>query len=489
MSLRALRVAFFLFPILFFTLLPSSGFAQKGSGSEGLMQKSPESEVFDNKAMDRLKKLSAREVEELDKKLAEALTLFYDREYARALPIFREISDRVETMDVMFWTASCAAKAGEMEASEKKFREMLKVDPNLHRVRLELATVYFGAGRYDDARRELNAVLETKPPEAVKMNIQKLLAAIDERTKRLFANVRGSLGFQRDSNVSAGPDKEFITIPEGGGTLGPLTNTQKELSDWVTVANLAGNALYDFGDRGSWMWNTTGSYYRTHNMKYYEFDFLQFRATAGPWFVGEQSVLKLPVGFAYNAYEHESLYDTMDFSPSYEYFFTPNISLQGAFSYVRDNYTYSAVPVDDNTAQDATTRIWELNPNFYFNNRKDILSFYFSDEDSNAKSMVYSFDAVNLAVSYFKSFNVLDWDMEFYTRFKYTKKDYAMPALLWPAGMDRTDKRYNYYVVLSRNFSKNLFASISYNFINNESNTDLYDFDKDVWAFNVGFKF
>ena len=103
---------------------------------------------------------------------------------------------------------------------------------------------------------------------------------------------------------------------------------------------------------------------------------------------------------------HEDLYDSYDFSPSYEYFFTPNFSLQGLFSYVRDTYVYSAVAADDKTGQDAITRTWELNPNFYFNNRKDILSFYVNREDSNAKNNVYTYDAYNWAVSYFKSFNL-----------------------------------------------------------------------------------
>jgi tetratricopeptide (TPR) repeat protein len=486
---RLLRIAFLVFPIALFFLIPPSSLAQKDSGGQGIADKSPQAEEFDKRALEKLGKLAPREVEELDRKLADALTLFYDREYARALPIFREISDRVETMDVMFWTASCAAGAGEAEASLEKFRQMLQIDPNLHRVRLELATTYFGLGRYDDARQELNKVLEAKPPEPVKNNIQRLLAAIDEKTKRLYTSVRGSLGIQMDSNVSAGPDKDFIIIPEGGGTIGPLTNTQKKLRDTVAVANLFGTALYDFGDKGSWMWNNTGSFYQTHNLEYHEFDFTQLRATTGLWWVGQQSVLKLPVGYAYNIYGHDYLYDSRDFSPSYEYFFTPKFSLQGLFSYVRDSYGYSAVAADDKTGQDGINRILELNPNFYFNNRKDILSFYVGREDANTKDIVYAYAAWNWAVSYFKSFTLFDWDMEFYSRYKYTLRQYEEPSLLWPAEHDRKDKRQNLYLVLSRNFSKHLFASFSYNLINNESNTELYDFKKYVYAFNVGFKF
>ncbi|HUV50552.1 MAG TPA: tetratricopeptide repeat protein [Anaerolineae bacterium] len=478
------KAAIMFIPIVILTFLSTLAFAQGDTG--GMLVKSPQTEAFDKGALEKLKKMSPQEVEDLDKKLAQALTLLYDREYARALPIFREISDQVETMDVMFWFASCAAKAGEKDLAITKFRDMLAIEPDLHRVRLELGTVYFEMGKYDEARKELNAVLEAKPLETVQSNIKRLLAAIDEKTKRLFVNARISLGVQSDSNVSSGPDLEFIDVPEGGTIV--LSNTQRSLRDWVGVISLAGNALYDAGEKRGWMWNTTGSFYQTHVDQYHNFDFTQLRLTTGPWLVSSKSVLKLPVGYAKNIYEHDHLYDTFDLSPSYEYFFTPGFSLRGMFSYLRDTYDPSSPP-DDKSGQNNINRIWEINPNFYLNNRKDILSFYISDENLNAKNKRFSYDANNLAVSYFKRLNWWNWDLEIYTRYKYTRREYATSAFLWPDAYFRTDKRHNFYVVFSRNFSNRYFASISYNLINNNSNTELYDFKKDIYGFNVGVKF
>ena len=476
-------------PIISLIFLAFVAFGQSDAVAAGELDKSPLAEEFDKKAMEKLKKMSPEEVEALDKKLAEALTLLYDREYVRALPIFKEISGRVETMDVMFWLASTAAKTGDTETAFKKFRQMLDVDPNLHRVRLEMATVYFGMGRYADARRELNTVLEAKPPEAVKQNIEKLLAGIDAKTKKVFANLRVSFGYQHDSNVSAGPDKEFVDVP-GGGTLGPLTNTQKKLADNVLVIGAAGNVLYDIGESKGLMWNTTGSLYTTHANDYYEFDFTQVRATTGLWWVGRQSVLKVPVGYAENMYEHDHLFDTLDFSPTYEYFFTPKFSLRGLVSHSKDQY----IPVNvttgaESTGQDNTNRILEINPNFFFNNRNDTISFYLSDEMLKANARRWSYDATNAAVSYFKHFSWWSWDMEFYARYKYTRREYLAPALLWPAGHLRTDTKHNYYAVLSRNFTKNCFASIHYNLIDNRSNTGLYDFEKYTYGLTIGVKF
>jgi len=458
------------------------------AGASGGMKKSPEVLAHDRKALDQLKGMTSDEIKALDKLLTKALTLYYDRKYALALPIFKEISGKVETMDVMFWLATCAAKAGAADLAIDKFRQMLAVDPHLHRVRLELAMVYFNLGRYEEAEEELETVLGYGPPERVKEKIRKLLSAIVERTKRLYTNARIALGIQSDSNVSAGPDREFIEIPGGLGRIGPLTDTQKALRDWVTSISMAGNVLYDAGEKGRWLWNTSATLYQTRGWKYHEFDFTHWRLSAGPWVTTSKSILKLPLGYAGNLFGHDSLYDTVDFKPSLEFFFTPTFSLRTTVGYSRDTYE-TATSTNDRNGQDNINRTWEINPNFYFNGRREFLSFSCSGENLNARERRYSYDALNLAVSYFKQFTWQDWDMEFFAKYKFTRKHYKAPALLWPEGHLRRDKRHNFYLVLSRNVSKHMFLSVSLNLIQNQSNTALYEFDKTVYGFSMGWKF
>jgi tetratricopeptide (TPR) repeat protein len=477
------RLSFLLAPLAAFLLAAHPALAQNEPAEGTGLSKTPASEAFDQKALEKLQRMSPEEVGELDRKLAEALTLYYDREYARALPIFQDIADTVETMDVAFWLASCAAKAGEHELAVRKFKEMLRVDPDLHRVRLELATVYYSQGRYAEARDELSTVLEADPPEPVRRNIEKLLASIDARTRRLYTNLRVSFGIQKDSNVSSGPDESFIVVP-GGGIIGPLTETQKEARDEVAVLNMAGNALYDMGDRRGFMWNSTGTLYNTHNFEHIQFDFLHWRLTTGPWWVWQKGVFKLPFGYAQNTFEHDHLFDTWDITPSYEHFITPKFSLKGTFGYIRDTYEPA-----DKVGQDNLKRLIELTANLYLNQRRDILSFSVADEDSNAKDPRFGYDAIHWAASYFKRFNMFDWDMEFYARYKYTLKHYTAAALLWPVGEHRKDNRHNFYTVLSRNFGKYYFTSVSFNYIDNESTVGLYDFDKFIYNLSVGFKF
>ncbi len=484
---RELRPSLLLIPLAALLLLTATAAAQSEPAEGTGLSKSPAAAEHDLKALEKLEKMSPEKVDELDRKLAKALTLFYDREYARALPIFEDIAGTVETMDVAFWLGSCAAKAGETDLAIRKFQEMLAVDPDLHRVRLELATAYFSLGRYADARRELNTVLEAQPPDPVRRNIEKLLASIDAKTRKVYPNLRFSLGIQKDSNVSSGPDVSFIDVP-GGGTIGPLTDSQKAAQDKVAVLNLSGNVLYDFGDRRGFMWNTTGAAYNTHNFEFIEFDFLHWRLTTGPWWVSPNSVAKLPFGYAQNTYEHDHLFDTWDISPSYEYFFTPRFGLKGTFSYARDTYEENNPPNVKN-GQDNLRRTLELAANFYLNQRRDILTFSAAHENSNAKEPRFGYDAVHWTASYFKRFEMFNWDMELYARYKYTLRHYDDAALLWPVGEHRKDRRHNIYTVVSRNFGRHYFSSVSFNYIDNDSTVDLYDFEKMIYNLSVGFKF
>jgi predicted Zn-dependent protease len=114
--------------------------------------------AVDKEAAKKLGPMTPEEVKALDKQLAEALTIHYNREFARALPIFKEVATKAETMDIMFWIGTSAMKSGENELAVEKFRKMLSVDPKLSRVSLEFAATYFSMGCYEEARRELEIV-------------------------------------------------------------------------------------------------------------------------------------------------------------------------------------------------------------------------------------------------------------------------------------------------------------------------------------------
>jgi len=470
-----------LIALFFFGFIPAIGAQSLSSpGLLVLAQNEPAGEVefkvANQEALDKLRQMTPAEIEALDQKLAEALILYYDREFARALPIFREIAGKVETMDVMFWIGTSAMQLGETRLAIDKFKRMLEIDPKLNRVRLELAATYFSMGQYADARRELETVQAASPPPGVQQNIEKMLAAIEERTKKLFWNLRASLGYMWDDNINSGPEQKSYTVT--GGTFTPGATSAK-LRDQAVVTNLAGNVLYDIGESKGLMWNTTFSFYNKAYSSYSEFNYMAIDATTGPWWVGTRDIVKIPCGYTESEYESDRLSQAFHVDPSYEHHFNPYFSLKGLYSYTKENY-YKDIHGD----LDSENHSFELTPTVYLGNRKHIISATAGYENHNAESGRYSYEDPYFACSYFVRF---DTNTEIFLQYQYNRREFEEKPALY--NDFRTDKRHVYTAVVSQGFYKYFFASLAFSYTDNSSNLELYDYDKTTYTISVGCRF
>lgn len=467
--------------LIFVLFVPGAGAGFQGpAGSQLIAQNQPAGDVdsttANQEAVEKLSRMTAAEIEALDKKLAEALVLYYDRDFARALPIFNQIADQVETMDVMFWIGTSAMQVGQNRLAVEKFKKMLAIDPQLHRVRLELARTYFQMGRLEQARLELEYVMAAAPPPGVQQNIQKMLGAIDEKSKKLFWNLRASLGFLRDDNVSSGPEQKGYDV--SGGTFTPSTISSKQ-RDEAWVANVAGNVLYDIGEGRDWMWNTTFNLYNKSYFDFSEFNYLVVDMTTGPWLARSRDILKVPFGYSESEFGSDRLSYIFHVDPNYEYHFSPNFSLKGLLSYSKENFHG-----DERSVLDNENHRYELTPNFYFDNRRHIVSASVGYEDHNAKVARYSYADPYFACSYF--FRVRP-ETELFLKYELARREYQGLDPFY--GQDRSDKRHMYTAVVSQGFYKNFFVSLSFGFIENDSNLELYDYDKTTYAVNIGCRF
>lgn len=93
--------------------------------------------------------------------------------------------------------------------------------PNNQAARLELARGYFVLGDDARAREEFDAVLKTNPSAAVQANIQRFMDAIRARESRYqtTAGFYVEAGIGSDSNVNAGVSSPNVTLP----VFGPVT--------------------------------------------------------------------------------------------------------------------------------------------------------------------------------------------------------------------------------------------------------------------------
>lgn len=476
--------------VFFFFFLPFGVLAQTPLETQPESASGVGSAQSDQAILEKARKENPEKLAAMDEKLAEALILYYDGQYSKALPIFNEIAKDMETTDVMWWIGTSAMNTGNLEMAVKKFKEMLAIDPNLHRVRLELAAAYFQLGRYEEANKELMIVKASNPPPAVQANIDRMLAATKEQQKKLTLGFRFAMGYMWDNNVSAGPSNQ--TLSAGTGFTFTLADDVSKVRDEAVVNSLGVNLLYDFGDKQGFMWNSDVSLYSTAYKKYGKYNYVMTDASTGLWWVGRQDILKLPVGYLTQSlgssyFDHRLSY-IIHFDPSYEHFFNQYFSLKGAYTYQSEVFAEAV-----NNAMDNVTRRYEINPNIYLFDRKVIISLTAGYETVDADNRVgdtetrlYSFDGQYYGISTLFRFPT---QTELFLRYRWNDRKYKTAPAQWWYPDYRVDRKDAYTVVLSQSFLKHCFASFAFNYIDNKSNADLYKFDKETYTLMLGVYF
>ncbi len=124
----------------------------------------------------------------------------------------------VGTTAQQFESGLALLDAGRPREAARIFSDILSRNPDLVRVRLELARAYFNSGQWNRARADFLSVLSGDIPEPVRANILTFLRAIDARR-----------GFEWDADVSIvrlgntrNYESDTLLLDLGGGTL-PFT--------------------------------------------------------------------------------------------------------------------------------------------------------------------------------------------------------------------------------------------------------------------------
>jgi tetratricopeptide (TPR) repeat protein len=76
---------------------------------------------------------------------------------------------------------------GDRDKAEAVFRKAIEIDPHFTNARIDLARVHIANGRYADARRELQAVLDEKSPQ----NVADWTVRDAPRARQLLESIKG----------------------------------------------------------------------------------------------------------------------------------------------------------------------------------------------------------------------------------------------------------------------------------------------------------
>ncbi len=211
------------------------------------------------------------------------------------------IQAQPNNLDHYFAYARMASQLGRYEQAAKAYEMMLALAPQLHRVRLDLGATYLRLGRLEEARAQLEKVLQTNPPKQVEANVETILARIDGELREHHWQGNITVGMNYDSNSSSAPDSDTILLFD---TVQDLAPAQQQQSDpqFFTSAGLSHEYRPQWARSEHFYrkWKTDLTFYESEQSTLDSLDLRFISLKTGPVFRSLQSGIEVSPKIGYN---------------------------------------------------------------------------------------------------------------------------------------------------------------------------------------------
>lgn len=369
----------------------------------------------------------------------------------------------------IFQMGNIAMAEGDYDAAIRYYRQILDNNPNLPRVRLELALAYFLNKEYQAAQFHFEFVRATPNlPDTVAQKVDIYLALIRQQ-KNWSLNF--SLGIVPDSNLNnAGSQKQECINTIFGPLCRPLDTKKSD-----TGLHLTADADYylrftkRFGLRNTI--NIDLSDFPTS-----EFDDHSIHLASGPRYAFDNGEISLQPTIYARCYAGDFYNWGYGLQLNTGWQFGKRWLLSAGSQISKNNYH------NDYINNALTGYNWGIfiQPRFYLNNKSFLFgSLQFNQTNAQIKS--YGNDNIIYSLGYFSEFK---WGFSLMTRLDFIDTNYSSAAwfVIDNKFQERTrqDKTMRFYARLSNNKInwKNIIPAISYTFTTRTSNIQLYEFDK-----------
>lgn len=198
------------------------------------------------------------ETNDITKVFGNALKYYHDEQFDKALVLFNRIAERVDNIDLLFWTGICASKTGDYSNAAEKLTLLLAKEPDSPQVMLELSAIFFKQKKNQEALEELEKAKAFLPPSEILQNISHIKKQLLEDENR-FSLILGFLIKKNKLKNSDGqpetvfqvrkPPRKFYQIGSSSEKL--LRSVQKidpdnfAISYYLGYINIRNNRLED----------------------------------------------------------------------------------------------------------------------------------------------------------------------------------------------------------------------------------------------------
>jgi len=402
--------------------------------------------------------------------------LFEAGEYAAAIDKLQQAyREAPENLDASFYLGRAAFETGDYETAAMAFERILIMEPEARRVKLELARAYLKLGSRDIAREYFKNIQATNPPPAVWQQIQQFIDTIDAAEQKHLFNGFVTLGVFYDDNVGAVTSKETINI----GNL-PVRLDQKVEKDGGLQATAVLNHIYRFIDT-PYAWKSTLTSYNNFYDDETDDNLNYFGLNTGIIRQDDEALWELQGMIGQVDLGSDRYLGLLGLNLNHTRFLSRYLQLNLGVSFQDKTYYQEG-------ARDAQT--WALSVNPVLNIDENRLSLNAVREWEDAEVRYYDFQRTTVGIRYDRQ---LPMDFAAYAGFRVQLADYEKnepfftktrsdQQTVWDVGLSKTLWR-------SADRQQLLAAQITYTHTENDSNLELYTYEKDVtltsltWAF------
>jgi tetratricopeptide (TPR) repeat protein len=373
-----------------------------------------------------------------------------------------------------------ALETGRPNEAVFAFERIAVLFPQQQRVKLELARSFYQANNLPAARELFNEVLASNPSENVQANIRAFIEAIDERESQLDGSfswyVNSNIG--NDSNINSATELGVISTPIGDVE---LSANGQSIDD--SFMDIGGGVAYVKPTSKTSSINVNGTYSRHNNFASNDFDIDVFSVDAN--YSHMISNMRLSYGgraqkvnLNSDSFQNSaSLLATMQRSPGNGWTQT----MTGAYTAVRyDTGINANADLRDVNQLLVSGVLGKSVGNFYHS-----VSVYYGDEQAQ-KDLGRNNAQQFYGIAFYEQFQLVPGHLPYF-RISLHKSDYKSEAPIF--NVKRQDDTFSTSLGWIWNASRNINVTTDITYTENESNIDLFAYDRVKYQTGLRYQF
>ena len=232
----------------------------------------------------------------------------------------------------------CAYSLGKYKESVETLERVLIINEENQRGRLELAKSYMALKMYEVAKNELLIVLQTHPPQNVKINVEKFIDYIDKQSKQNSYSLVASLSSGYDTNTNASQSAEALQ------SIYPNSTSIGEVDAYYLNETLNFSHFYrprnneHFLLQNNLLFANQNNFDNNSKTNENEYNYSYVKVTTSPSYLSQDFKISPNFFVSRLTYGNKSLLNTVGLNPEFSYIVNKNLKVDLSTQYYQKNY-------------------------------------------------------------------------------------------------------------------------------------------------------